>query len=132
LSSIPLLGGLSAIAVATTLGLMSLSELQFQDRLVKDQAELLATAVASDVAKVAAPGGAGAGITQNQLGLSFAMALTELGFATSEFAVAQVASVDSVTVEVGLCRTAKPWALAWLGSLTPESRVCAMARARTI
>ena len=111
---------------------MGLSELQFQDRFTKDQAELLATAVASDVSSAVAPGGAGAGVTQNQLDLSLAKSLTELGLPASDFVVAQVASVDSVTVEVGLCRTAKPWALSWLGPANPNSRVCAMARARTV
>ena len=111
---------------------MSLSELQFQDRFTKDQSELLATTVASDVASVVAPGGVGAGITQNQLDLSFAKSLTELGLPASDFVVAQVTSVDSVTVQVGVCRAVKPWVLSWLDPANPNSRVCAMARARTI
>ena len=111
---------------------MSLSELQFQDRFTKDQAELLATAVASDVASVVAPGGAGSGIAQNQLDLSLAKSLTELDLSASDFVVAQVTSVDSVTVEVAVCRAVKPWALSWLGPANPNSRVCAMARARAV
>jgi hypothetical protein len=114
MSSIPLLGGLSAIVVASTLTLMATTELQFEDRVTADQAELLATAAAGN------------------LDALLAEATSTLIPDQNKISAAQVSSPDGTTIEVRLCRAAKPWALAWLGTAAPTAQVCALARARAV
>jgi hypothetical protein len=122
MSSIPLLGGLSAMAAAATLTLMAATELQFEDRVTADQAELLATAIAQ------ANGTAAAG----NLDALFAEAASTFIPDQTKIRSAQVSSPDGTTIEVRLCRAAKPWALAWLGTAAPTAQVCALARARAV
>ena len=122
MSSIPLLGGLSAIVLASTLTLMAATELQFEDRVTADQAELLATAVAQANSTAAA----------RNLDELLAEAVSTLIPDQSRISSAQVSSPAGTTIEVRLCRFAKPWSMAWLGEAAPTAQVCALARARAV
>ncbi len=122
MSSIPLLGGLSAIVLASTLTLMASTELQFEDRVTADQAELLATAVAQ----------ANGTAASSNFDALLAEAASTFIPDQSRIISAQVSSPDGATIEVRLCRFAKPWSLAWLGTAAPTTQVCALARARGV
>lgn len=122
MSSIPLLGGLSAIVLASTLTLMAATELQFEDRVTADQAELLATAVAQ----------ANGTAASSNLDALLAEEASTFIPDQSRIISAQVSSPDGSTIEVRLCRSAKPWSLAWLSEAAPTTQVCALARARTV
>ena len=110
------------MAAAATLTLMAATELQFEDRVTADQAELLATAIAQ------ANGTAAAG----NLDALLAEAASTLIPDQNKISAAQVSSSDGTTIEVRLCRTAKPWAVGWLGTAAPTTQVCALARARAV
>lgn len=132
MSSIPLLGGLSAIAAAAALSLMATTELQFQDRALKDQAELLALAVVQDLTTTPTMGGLATQMTQQSLDESLVRSSSALGVALTDLSFVEATAADGSTVEVRLCRQAKLWSLYWLGNVQPNQAVCARARARQI
>lgn len=110
------------MVVASTLTMMAATEMQFEDRVTADQAELLAMAIAQ------ANGTAAAG----NLDALLAEAASTFISDQSRISSAQVNSPDGSTIEVRLCRFAKPWSLAWLGEAAPTIQVCALARARGV
>lgn len=123
MSSIPLLGGLSALSVAVSLTLMSVSELQFQDRAVKSEAEFLATAVAEQTPTFA---------TQPELDAVLSSMVGKPELVPPGIVSMEVASPDGLTVTIRECRAVQHWALPWLTGLLPQERVCAEASARAI
>ena len=122
MSSIPWLGGLTALTVATNLTLMAVTELQYQDRATKNEAEFLATQIAARVEPFA---------TQQQLDYELATLVNQLGLASRGFVQISIKSSDGLTVTVKECRQVRFWALPWLTNLAPTP-VCADASARGI
>lgn len=123
MSSIPLLGGLSALSIAASLTLMSVSELQFQDRAVKSEAEFLAAAVAAQTPAYA---------RQQELDAALGTFANQPGLVPQGVMNLWVASPDGLTVTIRECRVAHHWALPWLNGLVPIAPVCAEASARAI
>lgn len=123
MSSIPLLGGLSALSVAASLTLMSVSELQFQDRAVKSEAEFLAAGIAGRVPPYS---------SQLELENALNSLVSQPGLVPPGLMRLSVQSMDGLTVTVVECRPARLWALPWLTRLLPQEPVCAEASARAI
>lgn len=123
MSSIPLLGGLSALSIAASLTLMSVSELQFQDRAVKSEAEFLAAAVSAQTPAYA---------SQQELDMALGSFAGQPWLVPPGVLNLWVASPDGLTVTVRECREAHHWALPWLNGLLPVAPVCAEASARAI
>ncbi|MDE2386514.1 MAG: hypothetical protein KGL77_02305 [Actinomycetales bacterium] len=123
MSSIPLLGGLSALSVAASLTLMSVSELQFQDRAVKSEAEFLAVAVAEQTPTFA---------SQQELDAALGSIVDNPGLVPPGVVSMWVAATDGLTVTIRECRAVQHWTLPWLTGLLPQQQVCAEASARAI
>lgn len=140
MSSIPLLGGLTAVVAAATLTGMVSVDLQLQDRRVAIEAEGLALAIAEAAglpATAAAPAAAatpGAPITTS-LQEQLAIWLPAFQTPSDPISFAAATSADGATVEVRVCHRAKVWALPWLDAAFDRSQtgaVCALGRARPI
>lgn len=140
MSSIPLLGGLTAVVAAATLTGMVSVDLQLQDRRVAIEAEGLALAIAVAVgvpgaaATPATAAASGAPIATN-LQDQLAIWLPAFQTASDPISFAAATSADGATVEVRVCHRAKVWALPWLGAAIDRSQigaVCALGRARPI
>jgi hypothetical protein len=122
-SSIPLLGGLSSLSIAASLTLMAVSELQFQDRSVKNEAEFLATAVASVTSALP---------SQQELDAALGSIVRQPGLVPPGLITLSVTSPDGLTVTIKECRAVKHWTLPWLTRVLPQQSVCAEASARAI
>jgi hypothetical protein len=129
MTTIPLLGGLTALVAAATLTGMASVELQLQDRRVAIEAEGLALVVAQDRLANAAP----ASVASLQRLLDDRIGAFQNSADPITFGFA--GSPDGQTVEVRVCHRAKVWALPWLGPVLDRSKagaVCALARARPV
>ena len=122
MSAIPWLGGLTALTVATNLTLMAVTELQYQDRAAKSEAEFLAAQIAVRVEPFAA---------QQQLDHELENLVNQQGRASQGIVQFSIRSSDGLTVTVNECRRAVFWSLPWLANLAPKP-VCAEASARRI
>lgn len=123
MSSIPLLGGLSALSIAASLTLMTVSELQFQDRSLKSEAEFLAAWVAQGTSSFA---------SQPELDAALGSLINQPGLVLPGLVNVSVTSPDGLTVTIRECRSAQHWVLPWLTDLLPQQLVCAEASARAI
>ena len=133
MSAIPFLGGLAVISATTTLTLMAVSELQFQDRVVTDQAEFLATSVAQATFASKSPS-AGLFLSPSRAALEAEARAQIDAFLPNpgEISSLAVAISDGSTIEVRLCRAAKFWLLEWLKTAQTSGQVCAEAKARAV
>lgn len=122
MSAIPWLGGLTALTVATNLTLMAVTELQYQDRATKSEAEFLAAQIAARVEPFA---------TQQQLDFELATLVNQPALVPRGLVQISIQSADGLTVTVNECQRVRFWGLPWLASLAPTP-VCAEASARGI
>ena len=123
MSTIPLLGGITAVVVGASLTMLAVTELQFQARELKDQSELLAITLAELVP---------AGSAQTALDAALGEQASRLLANQAEITQLLVSRADGTTTAVRVCRKARAWQLPWFTDLLDLPDVCAEARARPV
>jgi hypothetical protein len=125
MSSIPLLGGLALVSVATTLTLLAGTELQFQHRALVNEAEALALVVTEN----ATPQDMQSASALTELADAWAIRVLPRFSATTSLAAS---TNDGETVAVRVCERAHSWSLPWLDGIAAMPPVCGVGLARAV
>ena len=132
MSTIPLLAGLTGVALASGLTALAITEAQFQHSALQVLAEASALAVAEDAFATVSGSNPGASLEQQRLSQLALTWLPRLDQRQRRKVSVVAYSPDGRTVRVELCEAFDSWHLPWLGRAIGNPKVCAAANARAV